>query len=173
MSARDEESQRPGSLIFALLFLVVSLVLLSQLGAETKFSAKSQLAAQPAFWPAVGVIGMAVFGACHALGQFQQWSGDRSLRETGVWLRSFEYLIWFMVYVFAVQVIGYLPATLIFATALAFRAGYRSRSMLGAAALMGLGVVLIFKTFLSVKIPGGSIYEYLPDTLRSFALINF
>jgi hypothetical protein len=173
MSVGGEETKRPGGLIFALLFLAVSLLLLSQLGDQTKFLAKGQLAAQPAFWPAIGVLGMTLFGAGHAFREFRRRSLKPGLGETGVWLRSLEYLAWFMVYVFAVPVIGYLPSTVIFSVALAVRAGYRGRLMLGAAALMGLGVVLIFKTFLSVKIPGGTIYEYLPDGLRSAALIYF
>jgi len=171
MSIGGEEAKHPGSFIFALLFLAASLLLLSQLGAETKFSAKGDIAAQPAFWPAIGVIGMVVFGTLHMLSNFRQRSLD--LSEISVWLRSFEYLVWFMIYVFAVPMIGYLPATLIFTVSLAFRAGYRSRRMLGAAAAIGLIVVLIFKTFLSVKIPAGALYEYLPDGLRSAAFIYF
>ena len=58
-------------------------------------------------------------------------------------------------------------------TALAFRAGYRGPRMLCAAALTGLSIVLIFKTTLSVKIPGGAIYEYLPDIFRNFMIVNF
>jgi hypothetical protein len=39
--------------------------------------------------------------------------------------------------------------------------------------ITGLFIVLIFKTFLEVKIPGGAIYEFLPNTLRSFMILNF
>ncbi len=173
MSSGDEENARPGGLIFASVFLAAALFLLSQLGSQAKFSAKGQLFAEPAFWPAVGVIGMSLFAGLHCLGQFRQRGRFGGLREAGIWLKSLEYLIWFMVYVFAVPIIGYLPASLIFATLLAFRAGYRHRRMIGAAGLMALGVVLLFKTALSVKIPGGALYEYLPDTLRSIAMINF
>lgn len=173
MSIGNEDKARPGGLIFALLFLAAAILLLSQLGSQTKFSPKGNLFAEPVFWPAIGVIGMVLFGGVHCLSQLRQHSRNRDLRETGVWLCSLEYLIWFMVYVFAVPIIGYLPATLIFAVTLAIRAGYRGKRMLGSAILMGLGVVLVFKTFLSVKIPGGALYEYLPGTLRSFAMINF
>lgn len=173
MSAQGDKTGRPGSFVFAVLFLLASLFLLSQLGSETAFSARGKLFAQPRFWPAVGVIGMAVFGGLHLLGQVRQRRGGGHLWEAGNWLRSVEYLIWFMVYVFAVPVIGYLPATLIFTVALAFRAGYRSKRMLGAAALTGLCVVLAFKSMLSVKIPGGAVYEHLPDAIRSFVIINF
>ncbi len=93
--------------------------------------------------------------------------------EAVQWLRALEYLAWFMVYVWAVPIIGYLPATLIFMGALAVRAGYRNRRVILAALAMGLGIVLVFKTMLSVKIPGGLLYEYLPDALRSIAILNF
>ena len=33
--------------------------------------------------------------------------------------------------------------------------------------------VLVFKSMLSVKIPGGEIYEYLPAALRNFMILNF
>ena len=78
-----------------------------------------------------------------------------------------------MVYVFAVPQIGYLLATVIFVTLMALRVGYRGPRMLGIAAATGLGIVLIFKTALSVKIPGGAVYEHLPDALRNFMIVNF
>ena len=173
MDAEDSSEARPGALVFALLFVAFSGFLLSQLPGQAKFSAKGNLVAEPAFWPAVGVIGMTAFGALHLLGTFRRKRPVGSLAETGIWMRSIEYLTWFMVYVFAVPVIGYLPATLIFTVLLALRAGYRNHWMLGAAAFAGLGIVLVFKTFLSVKIPGGAVYDLLPSSLRSFLIVNF
>ena len=174
MTEHETPEIRPGGVLFAVLFLLAAVFLLSQLGAETKFSGKTiwskKLFAQPRFWPAVGVIGMCLFGAAHL---FVTWRRrvPGTTREALTWARALEYLVWFMAYVFAVPVIGYLPASIIFAVALAARAGYRSRGMLGAAALTGLGVVVIFKALLQVKIPGGAIYEHLPDGLRNFAIL--
>lgn len=174
----------PGAFLFALIFIAFALFLLSQLTAETKFAGverlyekgklfnKGALFKQPAFWPMVGVVGMVVFGACHALSAWRNRAAQGEIAEAGFWLRAFEYLIWFMIYVQAAPIIGYLAATLIFAAALAIRAGYRGRMVLWAA-LTGLAVVLVFKTGLSVKIPGGAVYEYLPDGLRTFAIVNF
>ncbi|MEM1162883.1 MAG: tripartite tricarboxylate transporter TctB family protein [Pseudomonadota bacterium] len=175
MSDPATPQHRPGNVIFAALFFLAAIFLLSQLGEQTKFSAKTiwskKTFAQPAFWPAVGVGGMALFGLMNLV---QSWL--RRTRGEGVeaafWLRPFEYLAWFMGYVFTVPVIGYLPATLIFAVALGWRAGYRTRRMLGLAALTGAGIVLVFKTALSVKIPGGAVYEYLPEAIRNFAIAN-
>ena len=167
---------RPGGAVFAGIFLAIAVLLLSQLGAETKFSAKAwgtkKMFAQPAFWPGVGVIGMCVFGVLHAIAAWNRRTGGEALAAVQ-WLRVLEYLGWFMGYVWAVPVIGYLPATLIFMGALALRAGYRNRRMILAALATGLGIVLVFKTALNVKIPAGAVYEYLPDALRNLFILNF
>ena len=174
MDRKAKTGPPPGALPFAALFACLALFLLSQLGAEAKFSAKGPLVAQPAFWPAIGVIGMVLFGGFHLLTTYRHHrradGRTRDLPEVGVWLRSLEYFGWFMAYVFAVPVIGYLLATLLFTVALSFRVGYQHPGYLGLAALTGLGIVLIFKSLLAVKIPGGAIYDYLPDALRSMAI---
>ena len=172
----DDLFHRPGGVIFAGLFLAIAVLLFSQLGAETKFSAKAwgtkKMFAQPGFWPGVGIIGMCVFGILHAIAAWSRRAG-REVFEAVQWLRALEYLGWFMAYVWAVPFIGYLPATLIFMGALAVRAGYRNRRMILAALATGLGIVLVFKTMLSVKIPGGALYAVLPDWLRNIAILNF
>lgn len=164
---------RPGEVFFVAVFLALAVLLLSQLGVQTKFSAKGQLFAQPRFWPAVGVIGMTVFGALHLTTIIRKAEAARELREAVSWLRALEFLAWFMVYVLAVPRIGYLPATVAFTVLLALRMGYRRAGTLWAAAGTGLAIVVVFKTLLSVKIPGGAVYEYLPDGLRNFLILNF
>ena len=72
-----------------------------------------------------------------------------------------------------VPILGYLLATVLFALALAFRLGYRSAKWMAVSASIGFVIVLVFKTFLQVKVPGGQIYEFLPTALRSFMLTNF
>jgi len=45
--------------------------------------------------------------------------------------------------------------------------------MITYAAGIGFCIVVIFKSFLEVKIPGGVIYEFLPNVLRNFFILNF
>ena len=172
----DDLFHRPGGVVFAGLFLAIAVLLFSQIGSEAKFSAKAwgtkKMFAQPGFWPGLGVTGMCLFGAMHAIAAFNRRAG-KDVFEAVQWLRALEYLAWFMAYVWAVPIIGYLPATLIFMGALAVRAGYRNRRVILAALATGLAIVLVFKTALSVKIPGGALYEHLPDALRSIAILNF
>ena len=163
---------RPGAVVFSAAFLLFALFLLSQIGAETKPPSRGAIVSQPRFWPAVGVIGMSVFGILHMIADWRR--RDPGWRDEVVtWGLSLEYLVWFMLYVFVVPVIGYLLATVGFACLLALRAGYRDSLRLSAAAAFGLAVVLIFKTGLSVRIPGGAIYETLPAGLRNFMILNF
>lgn len=168
----QEKPIRPGSTVVAVLFLIVAVYLLSQLGTETRFSARGKLFAQPRFWPAVGVIGMVFFGVAHLATTWRSgWSGWVS--EAGHCLRAMEYVAWFMVYVVIVPKIGYLAATILFTLFLALRIGYRKPRQLLLAVAMGIAIVVVFKAGLAVKIPGGEIYEYLPDALRSFMIVNF
>lgn len=160
----------PGDLIFAIALLVVALVLLVTLTGQTKWLPGKPLFAQPRFWPAIGVFGMVGFGALHLLGSVLSPRIPGRLREMLFWLRSLEYVAWFLVYVFAAPVIGYLPATLVFMVALTLRVGYRGSRYVLAAAGSALAIVLLFRVLLQVKIPGGAVYEYLPGGLASFML---
>lgn len=168
--------RRPGDAVFAGFCLLVALFLLSQLGEQTKWANGAGLSAQPGFWPALSVGGMTFFAGAYLVGSLRDPS--RTLRSTAIgeelrlWIRSLEFALWFMVYVFATPVIGYLAATMLFCAALALRVGYANARMLAMAAGLGILIVMIFKTFLQVKIPGGALYEYLPDALRNFFIVN-
>lgn len=172
MSEKPTSEHQAGGLLFAALFFVFAAWLLSQIGAETKFSSSGVLFAQPRFWPAVGVVGMLGFGLGHVIQSFRDRAGN-TRHEAQIWLRAIEYLAWFMIYVWLVPVIGYLAATIAFTVCLSLRQGYRGAKNIFIAAATGFAIVLIFKTGLSVKIPGGAIYESLPDGLRSFMIVNF
>ncbi|MCI2397836.1 tripartite tricarboxylate transporter TctB family protein [Aliiroseovarius subalbicans] len=94
-------------------------------------------------------------------------------KEAKAWLSVLEWAGWFLAYVFLVPLIGYLPVTLVFAPLLTWRIGYRSRLLLWSSVVFGFVVVVVFKSFLQVKIPGAALYEYLPGALRNFFILNF
>ncbi len=171
----SEDTRRPkrGQLLFALLFLAISVLLLAVLGDQTKWVKGKELFAQPRFWPGIGVAGMVGFTALH----LWQLPRRRLLRsdwiEGRVWLSVFEWALWFLAYVFLVPLVGYLPTSLVFAPVLTWRMGYRSAKLLWISALFAVVVVLLFKAFLQVKIPGSALYEYLPGAVRTFFILNF
>jgi len=163
-------------IVFGVLSFAAALLLLTLIGTETEWLDGRPFVRQPAFWPAVAIVGMTVFGV------FELWSTGRALRrgaagEIGAevlkWIAALEYLAWFLVYVWVVPVLGYLPTTIIFCAALTYRLGYRSGRGLVAAVLTGIATVVIFKSLLGVKIPGGLVYEYLPGTIRNVMIVRF
>ncbi|WP_375261965.1 tripartite tricarboxylate transporter TctB family protein [Palleronia sp.] len=162
--------RRPGDLVFATVFFLFSLVALLSLGTQVAWVAGNELAAQPAFWPTVAVGAMVVCAGFHLAGSLASPRISGRWAEVWIWVRSFEYAAWFMLYVLVVPRAGYLVATVIFAFVLSLRAGYR-RSAVLAAMLGGVAVVVIFKGLLGVHVPGGDLYRLLPPgPVRTFLL---
>ena len=162
--------------VFGLVTFVVALVLMSQIGTQAKFFGNLALEKQPGLWPLIAIAGMLVFGFFQIM---QYWFHRHMLseptfaKEAVVWLKALEYAGWFMVYVALVPVTGYLPTTLVFVSVLTVRLGYGNGRMIAIANLCGVAVVLLFKSFLQVKIPGGLVYDYLPAGLRNFMIVYF
>ena len=165
--------RRPGDLVFAVFFLLFALFLLMNLDGQTTWVKRTKVVSQPAFWPMVSVWLMTIFAALHLLGSLVSPRIPGRLAEVTFWLKSLEYIAWFLIYVICVPYAGYLISTVVFTMLLAFRLGYRGAKGLGAAAFAGLFIVVLFKSFLQVKVPGGKIYEVLPDGLRAFMLTYF
>ena len=165
--------RRPGDIVFAWFFLIVTLVLLSQILDQTAYKKGAKLFAQPRFWPAVSLGGMVAFALFHLLGSALSERIAGRWREVLLWLASFEYAGWFIAYALAVSYAGYLPTTVVFALLLSLRVGYRSALALGSAAASALVIVVLFKTLLGVNLPSGQIYEVLPDGLRQIMLTYF
>ena len=162
--------RRPGDIVFALLFLAFALFLLTQLGEQTKIVKRTKWYAQPSLWPTVAVYGMVIFGALHYISSILSPRIPGRWREVLFWLRSLEYVVYFLIYVFVVPVLGYLPTSVLFALFLCARLGFRAPPIFLAAAAFGASLAIVFRAFLQVKIPAGQIYELLPDTIRAFAL---
>ncbi len=167
---QSERSATRADFYFAVFFFLVTVTLLSQLGNQTTWFEGSRVISQPRFWPAIGIFGMTLFSGVYLLTTIVSVR-HKDDAEVVFWAKSLEYALWFMAYVYAVPIIGYLFTTLIFVYALSFRAGYRERTILIMAGVMGVFIVVVFKGFLSVKIPGGQLYEIFPEALRNFMIL--
>ncbi len=165
--------RRPGDLVFSLLFLAMCLFLAFNLADQTTWSKGTKLFAQPALWPYIAVTTMTFFATLHLVSGLMSPVMPGRWKEIGFWLRSFEFAGWFMAYVYIVPKLGYLPSTLLFSVSLTYRLGYRTPKQLMAAGLFAVTVVVLFKSLLKVKVPGGQLYELLPGALRSFMLTYF
>ncbi len=165
--------RRPGDIVFAWFVLAVALGLLSQITTQTVWREGTALFAQPRFWPSVSLGLMTVFAALHLLGSALSERIHGRWTEVWLWISSLEYAAWFIAYALAVPTTGYLPTTVVFALALALRAGYRRPKPLAIAALAAVVITLVFKTLLRVNLPAGRIYDGLPDGLRQIMLTYF
>ncbi len=169
-----------GDLLFAVLMFALSLFLLSQLGSETRWFNRVPLLLQPRFWPTVVLAVLTVFSAIYLVMSYRNYRRHRTPRDVPVpmaelieWARPVEYAVYFVLYAAAVPIVGYLPATLVFLPLMGRRVGYRTAKPLIGLALIGLVVVLFFKTGLQVKMPPGAIYDWFPDAVRNVLIRNF
>ena len=162
--------RRPGDLVYATIFFLVSPFLLSQLGTQAPWRGTRNIFAQPAFWPTVSLSAMVLFSGLHFLSS--AWSERQPGRwaEVWQWFRACEYAGWFLLYVWVVPYLGYLPATIVAAIALALRAGYRSVKIMLTMVILATVIVVVFRGFLQVRIPAGALYDYLPASIRVFWL---
>ena len=165
--------RRPGDLVFGLFFLAFAVFIVYSLPTEAKLSGRGSLFAKPAFYVHFAAYAMLAFAALHVLSSLASQALDGRWREVWLWLRSIEYAVWFLAYVVIAPYLGYLLATVVFTVSLALRLGYRSRQAVGWTVLFSVCVVVVFKSFLQVKVPGGQLYEYLPGALRTFMLTYF
>lgn len=164
--------RKPGELLFAALILFFAAALLAQIGWQTSWLENKGLAAQPRLWPAISLSGMVIFAA---LLWYQTCCKSRTpgrWQEAALWVRSLEYVGWYILYVVSIPIIGYLLATLAFCLFMTLRLGYRSRFAVLSAVAFALFVVLTFKTGFNVKIPGGALYELAPGDMR-YILIRY
>ena len=160
-------ARKPGDLVFAVLLLGGAVALAALLPWQITWSERIFDPAHPGFWPTISVLAMVVFAALHAFSSYISPRIDGRWQEVMTWLRSLEYAIWFLALVSCVPILGFLPSSVIFAAFLTARTGYKARTIL-AASLLALVVVLIFKAGLAVRIPGGALYDRLPEVWQPF-----
>lgn len=166
--------RRPGDLVMASLSVAFAVFLAINLPYQTTWVARTKLFAQPAFWPSVAVALMVVFSIMHMIGSLVSERIEGWMQEIKAWIASLEFVFWFMAYVFLVPRLGYLPMTIVFTQLLTFRMGYRGRKWVLSAFGVAIGIVIVFKGILQVKIPAGAIYDLLPaGAARSFIMIYF
>lgn len=161
-----------GQVVFVIAGLILTLVLLSQIGTQTEWTDKARnIGSQPRLWPAIALVTMLAGFVIHFRLMRRRKPNALDWVEARRWAEPLEYLLWFLVYVAAVPRLGFLPMSLLFACALTYRLGYRHRIAMWIAALFAVAMVALFKGFLGVNIPGAWIYEYLPASVRTFFLV--
>jgi len=172
--------RRPGDLFFAAASYGLALFLLIQLPEQTRWFDRVDPLLQPRFWPKVVLCALTFFSGLYLM---QSWLARKDpdhldtspvpVRELLRWLRPLEYALYFVVYAASIPWLGYLLSTALFMPLLGLRAGIRSLSGLGMLVGLGVGIVLVFKTGLEVRMPPGALYDHFPPAVRNFLIRNF
>ena len=165
------------NLFCAAFIVVVTLVLVSQLGSQTRWLKRVDLVMQPGFFPALGLLVMGMPALVLSVVSFRQVRSGIEVKSPRIIVaglhRCCEFAVWFLVYVYIIRWVGYLVATLLFMPALSLRVGFRGVRWMVTAILIGLVIVLLFRTGLQVRLPDGYVYGYLPPEMRNFMIRNF
>ena len=99
---------------------------------------------------------------------------NKTFYEMIQWIRSLEFILYFLVYTFSISILGYLISTLIFAVFLTYRLGYRTKNWVLISLFSSFIVVLIFRTILQIKTPINIwLYQYFPENIEVFMKIYF
>ena len=176
-SLDTQKKWQVAELFLAFILTTASILLLSMIGSQIKYFNGKPFFKQPGLWTSIGLMGMVFSGIFHTIGLWRDKSrlskkNQTLLNELWVWVRSVEFLLWFMAYVLTVPWIGYLPATIILGLLLTYRLGYREKIYYTAILGTAVAIVVIFKSLLLVKIPGGVLYDFFPDAIRNFLILN-
>ena len=175
----DNPGGGTGPVVLAAGFFVFGVVLLALTTWQTKPAPPGKLwSTEPALAPVVSLVILAIpAGLLLAAGLRALLHGRHpglqlvptpdQLRETAVLL---EFAIYFVLYVWLVDKLGYLLSSFLFAQVGCWRLGLRGWRTVGFCLLLTLALVGAFRFGLRIWFPGAAIYEYLPAGLRNFAL---
>ena len=99
---------------------------------------------------------------------------SRIKHELFQWLKSLEFIFYFLIYTNIITIFGYLISTVIFAIFLTTRLGYRSLEWILRSAIAAFIIVIIFRSILQIKTPVNIwLYKFLPQNFEVFMKIYF
>ena len=174
--------RKPGDTVFAIFSFAVGVFLLSQIGSQTKWVSGVSLLLQPRLWPGICLGGFLLFSIGYLIQSLRDVGRDKDAtlndriwqpQELFNWLQTLEYTAYFLIYVSLVPKLGYLFSTLLFCFLMTLRAGYRKIKFLIWAVFGGFLIVIVFKTILRIKMPGGELYSLFPDRISNFLSLYF
>ena len=181
MQDEGHDANRLESLALILIFTAISVALLSALFVATRHGPQTGgWWTRPALAPGVA-LSVLVLANLVTLGR--AWAGLRAAPATPAeraqarekvagWLQPLEYLAYYAAYLFALQHLGYGPATFLFVMFLLWRTGMTEPRWILAGTGFVLGMMLVFRVGLGVWMPAPAVYDIFPDALR-IALIRW
>jgi hypothetical protein len=179
-SLEVEGTSGTGPLVVTAVLFVFGVVMLAMIGTETSPppSSKGWWTA-PSLAPASALVFLVLMSGAALITQLRRtWIHPLS-KPGRDWLLAVlregptlvEFGLYFILYVWLIDKIGYALSTLCFVQISCWRAGRRGwRSLLFTIVFTGV-LVILFRVILKVWIPAAPIYEWLPDNLRNLAIV--
>jgi nitrate reductase gamma subunit len=160
----------------ALVFAVLSVALLTSIGVATRWGPESGgWWTRPALMPGVALAVLVLANLITLARDIAdlrrnppstaEWAEGRAL-VLG-WLRPVEFLVYYGIYIYAIQHVGYFPATLVFIMFLMLRVGLTAPRWIIAGIGTSLFMIGVFRMGLGVWMPAPELYDLFPDTVRS------
>jgi len=137
---------------------------------------------QPAFMPRLSLILIALTATYLCFQHFranrsnklEETKGETTLKSELIqWIKPLEYFIYYIGYIWLLDLIGYFLSSLIFILLLAWRVGLRSPRWMLAGFLFAVSLVAAFRWALGVWVPPAELYELFPKDMRIFLMNNF
>lgn len=176
MTDPDEpQANRLESMALAVIFAAISLLLLALIGVATRSGqASGGWWTRPAFAPgvALGVLATAnlitlwrdIADLRAHPASAEEWAGAREKMLD--WLRPAEFLAYYAAYLWAIQHLGYFPATLAFVLGLLWRVGLTAPRWMLAGLGLSVFMIGVFRAGLGVWMPAPEFYDLFPDAIR-------
>ncbi len=177
----ETDANRIEGFALTLLFSAISVTLLACIGIATRWGPDTAgWWTRPMLMPAIALcllVGANVITLARDVIDLRRNPPSFAERAEGWtkllgWLRPFEFLSCFGIYVFAIQHVGYFPSTLIFIMVLMLRVKLTAPRWIIAGLGAAIFMVAVFRIGLGVWMPAPAFYEYFPDGMRS-ALIRW
>ncbi|NUB45239.1 tripartite tricarboxylate transporter TctB family protein [Fertoebacter nigrum] len=176
MTNDEDKANRLESMALTVLFFAISLALLLALFAVTRpGQASGGWWTRPALAPGVA-LGLLVLANLVTLARSAvdlrrrpATTAERAEARARMlgWLRPLEFLAYFAGYIWALGLVGYFAATLLFLLGLMLRVGLRSPRWLLAGALTALALTAVFRMGLGVWMPPAMAYDLFPAAIRT------
>ena len=178
----EHQLPKPGTGIFyGFMFLVgVGLLLLVPI-ATTPGPETQGWWTQPAFMPRLSLLLIALTATYLCFRHFRtlRAEGTGATVQSGLsteliqWLRPLEFFVYYIGYIWLLDLIGYFLSSLLFILVLSWRVGLRSRKWMLAGFLFAIALVAMFRWSLGVWVPQAELYGLFSKDIRIFLMNNF
>jgi len=136
---------------------------------------------QPAFMPRISLLLIAITAAylcfqhIHTLrdGSATEHADTSLKNELIQWIKPLEYFIYYIGYIWLLDLIGYFLSSLLFILLLTWRVNLRSPRWMLTGFLFAIVLVAAFRWALGIWVPQAELYGLFPRDIRIFLMNNF